>query len=393
MSQLDSAKNAVAPDNIYFDVTSTNFQSKNEPPAAFSFTDARTIPFVNNPSLYNLSIIRFTADTLTVPVFIPSIEPNQSDPNLTIYSVSLSYADTGTFPPTIYNYTQVVNWVPQRKNVATPLAPSQTFNKLQNNMTGYYNCYSYTWLVYLITIAYQDCLAGLATLIGLPTTLFPLVNWDSTSNRAILYAPTEFYNLGSATAPNLNAIKIYMNAALYELFGSFPAAYLGFLDDVYYQNYQLLPVWIGGTNGSFLFPNPLAPTIGVSYITLFQESSTTSSISPIVAFVFTSGTLPIETNQVSTPIVLSDNIALPYNTTNNSATQPIITDLVSEDGNYTPNLVYTPPGQYRMITLYGNSPLYNLDFQIYYRLRDGSLQPFKLQSGGSISVKFAFIKK
>jgi hypothetical protein len=78
---------------------------------------------------------------------------------------------------------------------------------------------------------------------------------------------------------------------------------------------------------------------------------------------------------------------------NNAATAPIITDLISDTGTYAPNIVYTPTAQYRYITLYGNAPLTNLDLQIYYRLRNGSLVPFTLQSGGSVTVKFLFEKK
>ena len=131
----------------------------------------------------------------------------------------------------------------------------------------------------------------------------------------------------------------------------------------------------------------------VDFIQTFQEWSTVSAISPIQAIVFTSNTLPVESNQVSTPIVLSDNASLPYSNNNNSATIPIITDLVSDSGEYTGNIVYTPTAEYRLLTLYGNSPLFNIDLNIFYRIRNGSLVPFKLQSGGTVTLKLAFLKK
>jgi hypothetical protein len=50
---------------------------------------------------------------------------------------------------------------------------------------------------------------------------------------------------------------------------------------------------------------------------------------------------------------------------NNSDIANIITDLVSETGAYRPALVYTPAAQYRLITLNGNRPLFNLDLTIF----------------------------
>jgi hypothetical protein len=89
---------------------------------------------------------------------------------------------------------------------------------------------------------------------------------------------------------------------------------------------------------------------------------------------------------------VDNGVILPSSTQNN-ATANIITDLVSDTGEYKPNLVYLPTAQYRYITLFGNTPLVNLDIQIFYKLRDGTLVPFRLTSGGTVTVKLAFIKK
>ena len=80
-------------------------------------------------------------------------------------------------------------------------------------------------------------------------------------------------------------------------------------------------------------------------------------------------------------------------TGNDSATSNIITDIVSPTGLYRPNLVYNPTAEYRRISLVGNQPLTNIDLQIYYRLRTGHLIPFTLGSGGSVTMKIAFLKK
>jgi hypothetical protein len=95
---------------------------------------------------------------------------------------------------------------------------------------------------------------------------------------------------------------------------------------------------------------------------------------------------------VSPPVIYNDQ-QLISSPGNNTATANIITDIVTNSGQYAPSVLYEPAAQYRMITLFGNEPLTNIDLQIYYRLRDGSLVPFVLSSGGSVSVKLGFFKK
>ena len=400
MSQLNTAKNDINPDQIYYDVTVSNFQSSTTNPNPFYFNDSRTVPFINKPEDYYLSILRFTVDTGTVPVFLPSIQPNQSDKDLTIYSVSMNWTDTTT--GIVYSAQEYIKWQPQDTSVEEPSDPLNTFNGLQNNNTGYYNCYSYTWLCYLVFTALKAVSAKMEVLTnGLPNqpnfTYSPIFNWDSTSQKAIIYANTETYDLNDAFYPaGFSAVNIYFNAPMYGLFNSFPARYLG-TGTPFGCDYRILIVDVGGVNSQLIIPPQITPVGDDPYIqymaiTCFQETATTANISPIMALVFTSNTLPIQTNQISTPLVYNNNQIIDY-AGNNSATANIITDLVSDTGTYSPNLVYSPSAEYRLITMYGNAPLTNLDISIFYKIRSGALIPFRLQSGGSVTMKLSFLKK
>ena len=400
MSQLNTKLNDSRADQLYYDLTINNFQSTSVPPQPFYYNETRTIPFIYNPEEYYLSIIRFTMDSGLAPIFIPSIQPNSEDANLTIYSVSMTFNDysqpTGTEAYTQYVFQKYVMWENQDESAKVPLPPSEMFNGLQDNSTGYYYCYSYSWWCYLVYKAYQDCLVGLQLAItaggGLnPTAPYaPIINWDSTANSAIMYADSSIYDLNIAL-PSTPVIELYMNAPLYSIFGSFPAKYLGY-SQLNGLNYRLLIVDIGGTNSAKILVPNTNPLLSYFSIQLFQEYSTTSAWTPITAIVFTSNTLPIQSNQVSTPLVYNNNQILDY-AGNNSATANIITDIVSESGLYAPNLVYNPSAQYRLISMTGNAPLQNLDLNIFYRLKNGSLSPFFLQSGGAVSMKIAFFKK
>ena len=159
------------------------------------------------------------------------------------------------------------------------------------------------------------------------------------------------------------------------------------------KNYKIPFVDIGGTNAVNLIPpgQPVPPPAYTTYraIVWSQEYSTVASWSPILSVVFTSNTLPIEPNQVSTPVIFVNGVNINL-AGNNSDFANIITDIVSSDGNYRPNLVYNPTSEYRRITLKGNRPLYSIDLNIYYKIITGELIPLRLYSGESVTLKIVF---
>jgi hypothetical protein len=399
MSQFDVVKRSVTADQIYFDVTVTNYQSTTTVPPVFYYNDPRVMPFINCPEDYYLSIIRFTMETGTLPVFIPSIVPNQGNVNLTIYKVTLEAEVVILGIPTTFTQTESIIWQPQDASAPIPIPPNQTQDKLQINENGYYNCYSYTWWTLLITKTLRVCFTNLETQVTtaggvLPTIYPPVIYWDSTSNGIVLYADVNGYNY-DPTIPNLNEIQVFWNAPLFELFPSVPAQYLGYQQDP--KTFRIGFLNVGSTNLTTLIPNPItydASGNPVAYqaITVYQECPTTANLTPITAVVFTSNTLPIQPSQVSTPLVFNDGAQVALGGSNADIAN-IITDLVSDSGSYRPNLVYVPQAEYRLITLYGNQPLYNLDIQIFYRLKTGKLIPFRIASGQSVTLKIAFIKK
>jgi hypothetical protein len=203
-----------------------------------------------------------------------------------------------------------------------------------------------------------------------------------------MIADVDGYDLNPALGAD--PIKIFMNAPLFTFFNSFPSLYLGYSNALQGRNFQITPFNVGSTNLTLITPVGGGPQW--NGITVYQEYSTISNWTPVTAVVFTSNTLPIQPEQVSTPLVFNDQQQLALGG-NNADIANIITDLVSDSGEYRPNLVYTPSAQYRYITLYGNRPLFNLDLSIFYRLKTGALVPFRIASGQAVTIKIAFIKK
>lgn len=400
MSQLNQQKNDVLPDYVYFDVQETNFKSTTTTPPIFSINETRNSPFISIPEKYDLSILRFQIDTGTLPLFIPSIQPAQSNPNATIYSVTIVDTDYPNNPQQVH-----LEWRAQDQSAIVPPAPSFNPSQAQDNTTGYYNCYSYNWLCDLVYEALIGALSSLATDIGGANMIVtgdtnpdgtnavypPLIYWNASAKSAIIQG-----QLGAYSETLSRRLNVFFNAPLFNLFNSFQSVYLGYEGITFGRNNRIIFADIGGVNTQQIIPNITNDVTADSEyayttITLSQEYSTQEQISPISALVFTSNTLPIAANQTSNSIQFINGV--PQIAGTNAATENIITDMVSSTGLYRSGITYAPTAEYRRVHLYGNRPLSNLDISIFYRLKNGSLVPFRMSSGGSVSIKIAFLKK
>lgn len=131
------------PDNVYFDVVLTNNIQNSSAPINANYNASRRTPLISDTTDYAFSIIRFSLD---LPVFAPQIQSNQSDINLTTYSITLSYTNDQNQTVT---YQQFMEYIPQDKSASVPSPPSKNPDGLQNNATGYYWVYNFQYLCYL----------------------------------------------------------------------------------------------------------------------------------------------------------------------------------------------------------------------------------------------------
>lgn len=383
---MSFTKQATA-DKIYYDVVVSNLSSVESAPPVLYFNETRNIPFIIDPESYYLSIVRFTLDTTTLPIIQPVIQPNQSNRDLTLYSFTLSWTNP-VAPFQEFNYQQFVIYEPQNLGTIVPSPPSQTTNGLQNNSTGYYEIYSTQYWIYLINKCLISAYNGLNALVTgaglvLPSPNVPVMTWDTTNNIGILNADVAGYDDSVA-----NHIGIWMNSNMYQLFSSFPVIIYGLTTTGLGKNVKVATTSLGGSN-LIQFP-PVTPTY--TAIQVIQEYSTIAVWTPITSIVFTSNTLPIVPNQVSAPLLFFNGSKFSSGGNNSNITQ-IITDFVGGDGIYKPSITYLPTAQYRLVSLMGNTPVYNLDVEVFYKNRVGELVPFRLSSGSTATIKILFTRK
>lgn len=369
---MSTAQKRVLPDEVYYDMVISNLNNTNSKPPYAYYNETRSSPIIYDPYKYNLIVARWQLDTNYLPIFIPMIQTSSSDPNLTIYSITLEY--NGAIGAPAY-----VSFSPQNLVAPIPNAPLYTTNQLQDNSQGYYDIYTYQYWIYLVNVCFQQAYDNLDAVSTIPSSYAPVITWDTQNNIAIINADILGYGVGG--------VKIYFNQALSQLFSSFPFTINSF-NDTYNRNFQL-------QINSFSVANQADyPSFGTALFTayqVFQEYSTISAWNPVISIVLISNTLPIVVNQEGVPLLLVNGVYQNQGGNNNIISN-VITDFVA-DGIYKPIITYIPSAEYRRIELIGDKPISNIDIVVMYKDRLGRLNPILLPAGCSCSIKFYFEKK
>jgi len=382
------------PSKVYYDIQIANYASDSTAPPFVLFNEVRESPLITDASLYEMSIVRFQLDTLSIPCFTSEIQLNQPNPNLTVYSMTMSYKG-------VDSQQTYINWIPQNQNAPVPTGPSLNNSRLPDNTNFYYDIYNYQWFVDLVNTCFVNCFTSLQTNVGIaglmmPTSNIPFMIFDCTTNSAIISCDVEGFQTNTAnplgTGPGGSSyIQIFFNASLFNLFYSFNAILLG---NVGIQNGKNNLIKVLDTTSGLntlqipIFPDPtITPYISIQVVQLF---STIGIWTPISSIVFCSNTLPIYKNSLANPLIYYDGVNVNVSSTGANYAN-IITDMIS-DGQYSPTLLYQP-AVYRMISLNGSQPIKNIDVQVYYKNKLGMMTPFRLLSNCSSSIKIMFSKK
>ena len=213
------------PNNVYYDANIiNNSQASLKQPPKLIFSDIRSTSILENPSMYELSIIRFNLMSAgSLPVWVPSINVDQKaeehDPNLTNYSFTLDYTYNGV----VYSSGQTfVLYIPSDLSAPIP-TPSQT----EELHVPYYFVKSFNTIVEMFNNCLSEAFQRLNNSAGffgvnLPSQNPPFFEFDSNTCKFILSG-----DILSFDQKLTNNISIYANTALYTLMSGFQADYYG----------------------------------------------------------------------------------------------------------------------------------------------------------------------
>ena len=174
-------------DMIYYNATLTATKTSDLQSSSVQtpirFNESRDAPIIRDASQYYFSIIRFAMNGpgKNLPLFIPlvqtngNISPTQTDPNLTVYYVSLAYqrewnytttaGAAATAMITLLPTSTPVRYISETQNLQVapvPSSPAAGIEK-QDLSTRYYWIYTYKHFVQLVNTAMEVAMAKLYT--------------------------------------------------------------------------------------------------------------------------------------------------------------------------------------------------------------------------------------
>lgn len=342
-------------------------------PQDIIFNDLRNSKILEDAGSYYLSVVRFHIDTFSsLPAWIPLIQVGQSNPNLTVYSFTLSYGDT--------NFQAFMEFIPTNKYASTPKPPTV----VQDMGNSYYFVHSYQHVFSMINDCLNSAYEGLRSAVGdgFPSTTAPFLLFDPSSKTSIFNADVTAFDVKNNETP----IYIYMNNQMYNLLSGFEFQNYGF-DAPNGMNYQLQIYNYFNTN--------VLEQSTTNLIQSYEMYSSTNIWSPVQCVLFESANMAVKETYTQDNSNFNTESNMYLNVSQN-ATSNTITDFtvsVDTDNNYFPSIDYTPSGVYRLVDLYGHQDVKNIQLIVRWRDIYNNIYPLQLQSGGSCSLKFMFRKK
>lgn len=393
-------KNSNYPDIQYYNVDIVNgrtvSQGKINDPRAY-FNETRNNPIIQDASRYEMSIVRFTMNGVNdIPIFIPVIEKGQSNPNKTVYKITMDLTvDTGdldTNSNIIYNTftaTENVIFEPEQEGITTPLPP---LNR-QDVDNPYYFIHTYNHFLKLVNKTFEAVKENLqnqlnATDYGFTlTTKAPVINYNNETEKFELFFDNNGFGKTSNPINNQERYKLFFNSNMSNLFQNYPSKIKDDKTDVKFIEILIEPNLTTETK----------EYNSTTYYKIKQERSSTGTIwSPAESVVFSSTSLPVVAEGVA-PVIEFGNSNVSTPTASTSNTEPIITDIslpLDNAYDYKGFTSYIPSGEYRMTSLNGHDDIRNINISVFWKNRlSSNLIPVKMGNLSNISIKFMFKKK
>jgi len=455
MSQTNAFKQANNPDRVYYDILQTNIGRNTETPARFIETTDTPIINNTGDYKMSVVRFQIDTPNLPVLIIQPNTNSSVSPSTLlgadsgyiaTDYSFMFNYygLDGQQGDPEVVSQF-FIDWKPENPNIYKPSFDEYKDGKHIN--FEYFYCYSYSYFfdfivnqsiqlnygvfvndinTYLPAGAEKDIFISQFSHFAYP----PTFEWDEATQKVNVIVPpfylsTNYHTaltppasvsfpikIGETTSGGTDVVfcSLVVSPNFYTIISTFPARIVNPQTFIYEEAYELLfrtnfiNNWIKTPSGftSWAYTNTGAWSPDLTEATYLypeylvkveQEWSSIDLMTPINSLVFTSNTLPLVLNQQSSSQIKNNkDVFTP--TTQGSLNQHIltITDLMSNQQGYRPNILYVPSGQYRYITLQGNQPLSQIDINVFYQLKTGELIPFMLTNGGTASIKLLFEK-
>lgn len=368
MSRLDDGY----PDRKYYNVAMANNESANSYTFAF-YRDNFGQQILKDPSKYYLTILRFQIPTTNIPILIPEIAsyPN-TDVDKTLYSITLTWYDNTTLPPTKYTsgetFLKFVTCTPL--SIPRPITPENPNPMKEPN--NYYFIYNYRAFIDMVNTTFETAYNNLASVAGaipgFPASTPPFITYNPTTYLMTFHFPQEYLD---QPAPS-SQIFAFMN---YKLFTFFDGVEFEFLS---YQIGEGIRIKVLDYNGTNFTSN---------YYLMSQEYNSLPNWNVFKSIQIVSSYLPIENELIPIPSYQDQG---QYNS------MSVVKDFVPvyEYGpEFRTFINYKNEGTYELINMNSNVPITTIDIAVYWLDRYGNRYLVSIPYNQILTIKFAFIKK
>lgn len=327
------------------------------------FNETRVVPILNNPSKYDLSIVRFTIPSQTIPILIW--------PGDNIYKITIT-------------------WLGQEVSAFLTLPYNEGVPEYGNAI------YNYQELCDSINLAFENCYAQLSVLFPGPypatedwvlyTESPPYIIFNNITNFFSIQVPysTADYTDPPIGQPSLgnwgnipfypdHIINIYYNEKLGSLLKGFEYKLNIYNNDKYYN-------LLIKNNNNNIIPIGISVLVGDNfYYNMTQSYPTLININDFDNIIFRTSSVPVSNELVGAQ---------------RNVLQQILTDFEISEQNYdNSNIQYFPVGPIRYYPLLSNSEMRTIDMQVFWKNRAGDEFQLYLAPNTKLTVKIQFRKR
>lgn len=358
-------------DNQYFEIiingpsyssTGGNIQA--------NYSTTRTTPIVDKPSDYYLAVARMTIPLNLLPLFIFPVIPNQANPNLSPFKLSLLYKNVV--------YSADLIWVTQDPNIVPPVQ-----DKAKQVITPYYFAYEWYHLIKIINVTlatiYDAAKAANPADPNFAFTRKPTLIFDPVSGLFSFVVPKVWATFTSFDQNGSTSNNVYLAAN---------TEFVEFMNGFYYNEYTRFLGPYDSVYNIYDFGNNNFSG-DANFITFIQNINTLGLINSLKRIVVTSSAIPC--NQEMIPSTSLDNTGLDLS----QGSLPIIADFIvqNSDLNSARSIAYVLPNFYRFIDLKSTTPLSRINCSVFWSDNENNLFPIEVGTNQQISIKLAFIRK
>lgn len=347
---------------IYYNAS---FLNNGFDPVPAKISENRTQPILDTPEDYDMSVIRFSIDTSSIPINVPIMQNITGVPSMTDTESRVLIGYQGLYYGDYVVYTE------------DSLHPLYKFPTIYNYQR---------WLDLVNTCIAKIYTDNSPSIPGTP----PQYIYDPVTQLISIYVDSNYLPAAGA-----NQIKLYLNNVLIEYLYNFEYIVdnldVSFVD--FDHDYQLV---ITNTNTSVMPAVGSRQNLPISLQTttpLYKCTQTTNSMAHWLSFrsiILSSTLLPFRSEAIPNKVAQADN----YSSNN---IFPILSDFIIPSQNNVTDFLctveYLPTAEYRRISLNGRTPLTNIDLTFYWTDYAGNKYPIYLPRNTGLSVKIIFEKK